>query len=720
VVKLNPTGSALLYSTFLGGNSSEDPLAIAVESSGHAVVVGLTRSEDFPVTPGAFQQTRLGTALHDDGFVVRLTPTGSSAAYSTLLGGSGDDVLFAVRVDAAGNAVIAGDTESANLPIVAGQKPNIDGERDAIVAKFGPTGTAQFVTYLGGSGLESGWAIDVDAAGNIYVAGDTLLGGFPGTRPPIGATGGRDIFVAKLPASGTSITWSVRIGGSGEEIIRDAELDAGNRLHLVGGTSSRDFPVTPDAVQRDTAQGGGLIYAALNATGTALTYGTLLGGESSGFGTAVAIKGDDTWIAGSASPGFPEVNAPGTFGGSSPSGFLARFDWDPPPAVSDPRELVLYAADAENIRGAWRLEPNGGAAGGAHIHQPNAGVPKINSPASDPAHSFELTFTPVAGVAYRLWIRGRADNNSYENDSVWIQFSGSVDASGNAIWRTGTTSATWAGVENCAGCGLSGWGWSDNGYGGFGPVVRFATSEEQTLRVQAREDGISIDQIVLSAARFMTDAPGAPKNDSTILPPSDGTEDEPPSECDPLEIVLHTDAATLAGAWRREADATAAAGTKVRHPNARAPKIAAPLANPTNYVELTFHAEANRDYRLWIRGRADGNSYENDSVYVQFSDSVTAAGAPTWRTGSTSATTYVLEDCGGCHSVGWGWNDNHYGSDRLGTPVRFAATGTHTIRIQTREDGLSIDQIVLSAATYFSAGPGPAIDDATILDTCGE
>ena len=112
----------------------------------------------------------------------------------------------------------------------------------------------------------------------------------------------------------------------------------------------------------------------------------------------------------------------------------------------------------------------------------------------------------------------KADDDSWQNDSVFVQFSDSVDGSGNAVWRIGTTSATMVSLEDCSGCGEQGWGWNDNGYGAAGAPVVFATSGPHTIRIQYREDGISIDQIVLSAARYMTAAPGAARNDTTIVP----------------------------------------------------------------------------------------------------------------------------------------------------------------------------------------------------------
>ena len=135
-----------------------------------------------------------------------------------------------------------------------------------------------------------------------------------------------------------------------------------------------------------------------------------------------------------------------------------------------------------------------------------------------------------------------------------------------------------------------------------------------------------------------------------------------------------------------------------------------------HYFELTFSADAGKPYRLWIRGKAASNGWANDSVHVQFSDSVTderrrrsTASARRLEPRSTSRTARAAA------LSGWGWQDNGYGTDVLGGDIRFATTGLHTIRIQVREDGLGIDQIVLSAAKYFSSAPGLLKNDATIL-----
>jgi acid phosphatase type 7 len=185
-------------------------------------------------------------------------------------------------------------------------------------------------------------------------------------------------------------------------------------------------------------------------------------------------------------------------------------------------EIVLYASETTARAGNWLVEADGTAAAGFRIRYPDAGGPRLTEAFANPAHYFEATFTAQAGVPYRLWMRGKADANSTNNDSAWVQFSGSVDSNGTPVFRIGTTSATMFNLEECTGCGLSAWGWNDNLFGGLGPLIYFASSGTQTIRVQLREDGLAIDQIVLSPQTYLNSAPGATKNDTTILAKSNG------------------------------------------------------------------------------------------------------------------------------------------------------------------------------------------------------
>jgi hypothetical protein len=168
------------------------------------------------------------------------------------------------------------------------------------------------------------------------------------------------------------------------------------------------------------------------------------------------------------------------------------------------------------------------------------------------------------------------------------------------------------------------------------------------------------------------------------------------------------------GNWQILSDSTAAGAAALFNPDAAAAKISPALANPANYFEMTFQAASGVPYHLWVRLRSQGDSFANDSVHIQFSDSVTASGSPIMRIGTTGSAGVVLQNgATGATHHGWGWADNGWGS--LGESIYFATTGTQTIRVQQREDGALIDQIVLSPDRYFTVPPGPRRDDTTIL-----
>jgi len=374
------------------------------------------------------------------------------------------------------------------------------------------------------------------------------------------------------------------------------------------------------------------------------------------------------------------------------------------PASTRGSDLVLFAADATVIKGTWSLVDDSTAAGGRRIANPNASVAKIPAALASPANYFELTFRADAGIPYHLWMRGKAESNYWGNDSVYVQFSGSVDVTGAPIHRIGSAMSTTLTLEEASNAGLSQWGWADDAYGGFAGPIYFETTGTQTIRVQVREDGLSIDQIVLGGATYLAAAPGAATNDTTILERAGGAS---------RTVVLYTADAAVKGTWSLVDDPTAAGGHLVANPDAGAAKLAAPLASPQNYFELTFAAEAGVGYHLWMRGKAARNLWSNDSVYVQFSGSVDGNGLPTNRIGSTAAAPVSIEEGTGAGLSDWGWADDSYGG--LAAPIYFASTGTQTIRVQVREDGVSLDQIVLSADRYLTVSPGASKNDSTIV-----
>lgn len=182
--------------------------------------------------------------------------------------------------------------------------------------------------------------------------------------------------------------------------------------------------------------------------------------------------------------------------------------------------IVLYASEAPVRTGNWVVEADATAAGGFKIRYPDAGGPRLTVPLANPTHYFEMTFTVQAGIPYRLWFRGKADANSVNNDSAWVQFSNAVDSNGQPIFQIGTTAGVMINMEETTGQGLSAWGWNDTAINGLGPLVYFPTSGTQTIRVQLREDGLAIDQLVLSPQTYLSSSPGALKNDNVILPKS--------------------------------------------------------------------------------------------------------------------------------------------------------------------------------------------------------
>jgi hypothetical protein len=201
VTKLNATGTALVYSTYLGGTGGATGGGIAVDAAGNAYVTGDTYSTDFPTTAGAYQTSFGGT---DDAFVAKLNATGTALVYSTYLGGTGNDQATGIAVDAAGNAYVTGTTTSNDFPTTAGacQTSLGGGYYDAFVTKLNATGTALlYSTYLGGTGNDQAGGIALDIDGNAYVTGVTLSTDFPtttGAYQTSFGSGGGDAFVAKI------------------------------------------------------------------------------------------------------------------------------------------------------------------------------------------------------------------------------------------------------------------------------------------------------------------------------------------------------------------------------------------------------------------------------------------------------------------------------------------------------------------------------------------
>ncbi len=188
-----------------------------------------------------------------------------------------------------------------------------------------------------------------------------------------------------------------------------------------------------------------------------------------------------------------------------------------------------------------------------------------------------------------------------------------------------------------------------------------------------------------------------------------------------IEIQAET-ASARAGKWVVTTDSTASGGQRtMRHPDQGAAKITTAHSSPTDYFEVTFSAVAGVPYKLVMLGRADRDYWGNDSVFVQFSGSVSSTGSSKWRIGTTSATEVNLEDCSGCGLSGWKWQDNGYGTGVVAERVYFATTGTQRMRIQTREDGLSVDhvQLIPEAATATATATATNHNHDDVVDHQG-
>ena len=258
VMKLNPAGSAAVYSTFLSGGGIDYANSLAVDKNGNAYVTGYASSASFPTTSGGFQ-TVLGGGV--DAFVTVVNPAGSGLVYSTFLGGTGNEDGRRIAVDSFGMAYVAGVTSSSNFPTTTGafQAAFGGGNADAFIAKLDPTksGVASLIysTYLGGSGDENAenfprGVLAVDNAGNAHVTGTTTSTDFPTVNPIQPApVGGFHAYVAKLNAAGSKLIYSTYLGGSGGDRGHGIYVDSGGNAFVTGQTWSLDFPLTSNAFQ---------------------------------------------------------------------------------------------------------------------------------------------------------------------------------------------------------------------------------------------------------------------------------------------------------------------------------------------------------------------------------------------------------------------------------------------------------------------------------------
>ena len=328
VTKINAAGTALVYSSLIGGSNLDEGFGIAVDGLGNAYLSGSTSSSDFPRVnpiPSACVGT-CGTGT-GDAFVTKVNSAGDALVYSSLLGGSSNDSAFAVAVDSSGDAYVTGSTDSADFPQVnpipgacLGTCGTNSFPQNAFVTEINAAGNAVvYSSYLAGSAFTEGFGIAADSAGNAYVAGITQSADFPRVNQITGicsgacGTGSSDGFVTKISAQGTSVAYSSVFGGSGFDMGSAIAVDGAGNAYLTGSTESTDFPqINPVKMACRNGCGNGLgdaFVIKISRAGSAAAYSSLLGGNHDDEGTGIAVDTlGNVYVTGfTKSPNFPSV-----------------------------------------------------------------------------------------------------------------------------------------------------------------------------------------------------------------------------------------------------------------------------------------------------------------------------------------------------------------------------------------------------------------------------
>jgi hypothetical protein len=526
VLELNSSGSALLYSTYFGGNGIDRGFAIALDSSANVYVYGQTipdgQTENFPTTAGAYQTTYGGG--NSDAFVAKFTPSTGDAGsliYSTYLGGAGDedyngstgsDRKGGITIDGSGDAFVVGFTTGSFPTTASAYKTAFQGggattDSDAFVTEINPTGTALvYSTYLGGSGDDLAYAVALDSSGDAYVTGSTSSTNYPTTSNayqttcPATCTSTFNGFVTELNPAGTGLLYSTYLSGAsngtaiqngGLSIALDSSFDA----YITGGTSSTTFP-SDNPVQVLNAGGNDAFVTELNPTGTGILFSTYLGGNADDFGEGIALDSTaNIYVTGytesttGTTPNFPTTQGAfetgcgdlGTCNGQADA-FIAKFNTT---------EFTLTTTESGNGGGTITSNPAG-----------------INCPTAGCAASFTtstvvtLTATPNPGSTFMGWSgactgTGTCTVTMNSDQSVNAQFSviytltvgesgvgtGVVVDNTSAISCQPTCSASYDGgttvtLTATASANSAFAGWSGAGCSGTGPCVVTLNSNE--------------------------------------------------------------------------------------------------------------------------------------------------------------------------------------------------------------------------------------------------
>jgi hypothetical protein len=296
VTKLNSTGSALVYSTYVGGGGMDVGECLKVDGAGNAFVTGYSGYTDFPTTAGAYDTSHNGG---QDAVLIKLNAAGSDLLYSTYLGGSGDDHGYGLVVDGGGIAYITGDTNSSDFPATPGAYDTTYNDTfypfsDVFIAKLDAAGAnLLYATYLGGDSYDHGRAIAIDGVGTAYITGYTESDDFPTTAAVYGPThiNDKDAFVAKISSAGSKLFYSTYLGGSGVDEGHGIAVGGLGLAHIIGDTDSTDFPTTMGAYDRSHNGDDDVFLTVLTPSASAPLYSTYIGGMKADEGESLRLDG---------------------------------------------------------------------------------------------------------------------------------------------------------------------------------------------------------------------------------------------------------------------------------------------------------------------------------------------------------------------------------------------------------------------------------------------
>jgi hypothetical protein len=465
VAKFNPTGTTLLYSTWVGGSGSESLITqsgIAVDASGELIATGNTYSADFPLANAVQSQGPANPSQACLPFVFKLHASGSAFIYSTYLGGAPSEggTGWAVATDAAGDAYVAGEDDGPGFYTTSGvyQSSYGGGWSDAFVTKLGPSGAILYSTLVGGAGMDIAVAITADSSGNAYIAGETTSSSFPNNPPGAVTTnaGSIDTFVAELNPTGTAVTWLTFLGGTGNDmpwaIVRDS---VSGELYVAGSTTSTDFPTTAGVIQHASNGPKQGFVASVNPNGTSYGFVTYLGGnrEDSIQGIALTPAGQLAVGGSTTSTAFSTKNAiQPAFQGQTTSLYASTnsgatetaSDTGLPASVTalspDPSNPgTMLAASGDSY--AWYRTTNGGASWTSSGTSPlplwwhATGGQFVRSP-SNPLIVYFCFPSSVGAGAFNTVLHVSNFNafGSSDGGVTWRQLAYPPAASGDALW----------------------------------------------------------------------------------------------------------------------------------------------------------------------------------------------------------------------------------------------------------------------------------------------